>query len=108
MGDEVRIAPPPLAGCAAAALLFLPTIRYGWVQDDRAIIALNPAVHSIPAAVRAMDKAYWPPPSQAGLYRPLTILSYAVDWRLSGGPPGWFHAVNALLHATAAVFGMLV
>ena len=53
----MRIAPPPLAGCAAAALLFLPTIRYGWVQDDRAIIALNPAVHSIPAAVRAIRES---------------------------------------------------
>ncbi len=92
----------------AAALLFLPTVRYGFVQDDRAIIASNPAVHSIPAALRAMDKAYWPPPSQAGLYRPLTILSYSVDWWLSGGRPGWLHAVNALLHAAAAVLVMLV
>jgi len=93
---------------AAAVLVFLPTIRYGWVQDDRGIIALNPAVHSIPAAVRAADKAYWPRPSQAGLYRPLTILSFAVDWQLSGGRPGWLHAVNTLLHAAAAVLVVLV
>ena len=102
----MRIA--PVAVFAAAVVLFLPTIRYGWVQDDRAIIALNPAVHSIPAALRALDKAYWPPPSQAGLYRPVTILSYAVDWQLSGGRPGWLHGVNTLLHAAAAVLVMLV
>ncbi|OLC08731.1 MAG: hypothetical protein AUH42_00755 [Gemmatimonadetes bacterium 13_1_40CM_70_11] len=92
----------------AAVLLFLPTIRYGWVQDDRGIIALNPAVRSIPAALRALDKPYWPPPSQAGLYRPLTILSYAVDWQLSGGRPGWLHGGNAVLHAAAALLVMLV
>jgi len=106
MGGEVRIG--LVTVFAAAVLLFLPTIRYGWVQDDRGIIALNPAVHSFSAAVRAADKAYWPPPSQAGLYRPLTILSFAVDWQLSGGRPGWFHAVNTLLHATAALLVVLV
>jgi hypothetical protein len=106
MGGEVRIG--LVTVFAAAVLLFLPTIRYGWVQDDRGIIALNPAVHSIPAAVRAADKAYWPPPSQAGLYRPLTILSLAVDWQLSGGRPGWLHAVNTLLHGAAAVLVVLV
>src|SRR6266851_2842917 len=106
MGGEVRIG--LVTVFAVAVLLFLPTIRYGWVQDDRGIIALNPAVQSFSAAVRAADKAYWPPPSQAGLYRPLTILSFAVDWQLSGGRPGWFHAVNTLLHATAALLVVLV
>src|SRR5216683_596696 len=106
MGGKVRIG--LVTVFAVAVLLFLPTIRYGWVQDDRGIIALNPAVHSLSAAVRAADKAYWPPPSQAGLYRPLTILSFAVDWQLSGGRPGWFHAVNTLLHATAALLVVLV
>ncbi len=93
---------------AVAVLLFLPTMRYGWVQDDRAIIELNLAVHSIPAALRAVDKAYWPAPSHAEFYRPLTILSYAVDWQLAGGRPGWFHGVNTLLHAAAAVLVVLV
>ncbi|MGH7528755.1 MAG: tetratricopeptide repeat protein [Gemmatimonadales bacterium] len=93
---------------AVAVLLFLPTVRYGFVQDDRAIIALNPAVQSIPAALLAFDDPYWPFPSQAGLYRPLTILSFAVDWQLSGGAPGWFHIVNALLHVVAAVLVVLV
>lgn len=83
--------------------LYLPTLRYGFVQDDRAIIAQNPAAHSIPAAARAFDDPYWPPESGGGLYRPLTILTYAVDWTLSGGSPGWMHAVNALLHGVVTV-----
>src|SRR4029077_19042569 len=43
-----------------------------------------------------------------GLYRPVTILSYAIDWTISGGRPGWFHIMNALWHGLAAVLFVLV
>src|SRR5881394_1395264 len=87
----------------AAILLYLPTVRYGFVQDDRAIVVSNPAAHSVPAALRAFDDPYWPRESGAGLYRPVTILSYAVDWTLSGGRPGWLHLMNALWHGMVTV-----
>ena len=87
----------------AAVALYLPTVRYGYVQDDRAIIATNPAAHSLATAVRAFAEPYWPRESGAGLYRPVTILSYAVDWSLSGGRAGWLHFMNALWHGLAAV-----
>jgi hypothetical protein len=88
---------------AAAVALYLPTARYGIVQDDRAIIASNPAAHSIGAALRAFDDPYWPRETGAGLYRPVAILSYAVDWTVSGGRPGWLHLMNALWHGLATV-----
>ena len=87
----------------AALALYLPAAGYGFVQDDRAIIVSNPAAHSIPAALAAFDDPYWPRGSGAGLYRPLTILSYAVDWTVSDGSPGWFHVMNALWHGLATV-----
>src|SRR6266545_2824110 len=87
----------------AAVALYLPTIRYGFVQDDRAIIVSYPAAHSIPAALAAFDDPYWPRETGAGLYRPVTILSYAVDWTVSGGRPGWLHVMNALWHGLATV-----
>jgi hypothetical protein len=82
----------------AATALYLPTARYGFVQDDRAIVAANPAAHTIGAALAAFDDPYWPRETGAGLYRPLTILSYAVDWTISGGRVGWLHLMNALWH----------
>jgi hypothetical protein len=94
---------PALAAAAVAVLLYLPTARYGFVQDDRAIIAANPAAHSLGAAVRAFDDPYWPPPSAGGLYRPLTILSLALDWTVSGGRAGWLHVANALWHGLATL-----
>ncbi len=96
-----------VAVAVAAALLFLPAIRDGFVQDDRAIIAANPAAHSVAAALRAFDQPYWPRPAEGGLYRPLTILSYAVDWSLSAGSAGWLHLMNAVWHGLATLLVML-
>jgi len=92
----------------AAVLLYLPTVRYGYVQDDRAIIVSNPAAHSVGAALRAFDDPYWPRESGAGLYRPVTILAFATDWTLSGGRAGWFHVVNALWHGLVTVLLVMV
>lgn len=97
-----------LAVFVAAVVLYLPTARYGFVQDDRAIVAGNPAAHSIGAAVRAFDDPYWPAESGAGLYRPLTIFSFAVDWSISGGRPGWIHIMNAWWHGLVTVLVALL
>jgi hypothetical protein len=91
-----------------AVSLYLPTARYGFVQDDRVIIAGNAAAHTVPAALRAFDDPYWPPESGAGLYRPLAILSYAAEWTAWGGRPGWMHVTNAVLHGVACVLVMLL
>lgn len=93
---------------AVAVGLYLPTARHGFVHDDWAIVASNQAVHSLPAALRAVDDPYWPPPSLAGAWRPLTILSLAVDWTLSRGAPAWLHLANALWHGLAAVLVLAV
>ncbi|MGH7567985.1 MAG: tetratricopeptide repeat protein [Gemmatimonadales bacterium] len=93
---------------ATAVALYVPTARYGFVQDDRGIVELNPAAHSVGAALRAFDQAWWPPPSRAGLYRPLAVVSLAVDWTISGGRPGRLHLMNALWHGVAAVLVVLV
>ena len=92
----------------AAVLLHLPSVRYGYVQDDRAIIVSNPAAHSVGAALAAFDDPYWPRESGAGLYRPVTILSFAIDWVLSGGRAGWLHLANALWHGVVTVLLVLV
>jgi protein O-mannosyl-transferase len=87
-----------------AVALYLPTGRYGFVEDDRAVILANPRAHSVPQALRAFDQPYW----SGQYYRPLTILSYAVDWTVSRGRAGWLHLANALWHGLASVLVVLV
>jgi protein O-mannosyl-transferase len=93
---------------AAGAAVYLPTAAYDYVQDDRAIIVLNPAAHSPAAALAAFGRPYWPAPAEAGLYRPLTILSFAVDWALFRGSAGWMHVENALWHGVVCLLVVLV
>lgn len=92
----------------AGVALYVPTARYGFVQDDRAIIAHNPRAQSVPQALRAFGSPYWPTAEGGEFYRPLTILSYAVDWTLSGGSVGWLHLMNALWHGLVSVLVILV
>ena len=91
------------AGVAAlvAVLAYLPALGNGFTLDDGPIVERNPAAHSVRAALAAFDQPYWPPEHGAGLYRPLVVLSFAVDWQLSGGSARWFHAVNLAWHAAA-------
>jgi len=93
---------------AVAVALYLPAVRYDFVQDDRVIVVGNPAVHSLSAGVHGFSRPYWPPPNSGGLYRPLTILSYAVDWWAAGGRPWLFHLMNALWHGLATLLVVLV
>ena len=93
------------AGLIAAAVgfvVFLPSLANGWSGDDTLMIHSNEVVHGAGSALRAWFETYWRPPfSAAGLYRPLTILTYGIDWSLADGAPWWFHLVNVGLHATA-------
>lgn len=90
------------------ALLYLPAARFSYVQDDRAIIVANPAAHSVGAALRAFGQPYWPLPSEAGLYRPVTVLSLAIDWSIAGGRPWWPHLANVVWHGLASVLLVLI
>ncbi len=100
-----------LSGLVACAI-YATAPRNQWALDDHGLIERNPAAHSIPAALRAAFSPYWPPEGDysAGLYRPITTLTYAIDWTISGGRPFWFHLTNLLLHglATALAVGVVL
>lgn len=91
----------------AVALLALAasatSLRNGFTYDDRWIIAENGRVHELRALWRYFEESYWPMKNGAGLYRPLVVLAYAVQWALGAGSPFVFHLVNVLLAAPCAV-----
>jgi hypothetical protein len=93
---------------AAAVVIYVPSLGNAFALDDGTIVERNPAAHSIPAALRAFDRSYWPPENGAGQWRPLVILSFALDWQLSRGNPAWLHAVNVIWHAAATAAVVLV
>lgn len=92
---------------AVAALVYALALTNGYAGDDLVAVRDNPAAHSAGAALSAWFEPYWPGEWQwAGLYRPLTILTYGIDWSISGGAAWWLHLVNVVLHA--AVTGLVV
>ncbi len=79
-----------------------------FVFDDRSVIVGNPMVENISGAVEAFISPYYYARPQSGLYRPLTLASYTLDWHLFSGNPQGFHVVNILLHAIASFLVYLV
>jgi Tfp pilus assembly protein PilF len=90
-----------LAAALVALLVYLPSLGNRFALDDSPIIENNPAAQSVSAAVRAFGEPYWPERHMAGLWRPLTILSFAADWQLTGGSTVMLHGTNVVLHAGA-------
>jgi protein O-mannosyl-transferase len=84
--------------CAAAVLPYLSALPGGFVFDDQSIVAKHPAVTG-PFSLSHVLSARLLAGQPQALWRPLTTLSYALDWRIGSGSPLWFHVVNILLHA---------
>ncbi len=101
--------PDPRWGVLALAIAILAlaasatSLRNGFTYDDRWIIAENGRVHELRALWRYFEESYWPMKNGAGLYRPLVIFAYSVQWVFGGGSPLAFHIVNVLLTAASAV-----
>lgn len=88
-----------IATCAV--VVHLGALLNGFALDDVPIIMLNPLVRSGEGLWRAFSQPYWPADLGGQMYRPLPITSYAADALL--GTMWWFHAVNLLWHAGAAI-----
>jgi len=96
-----------------ATVLYLPTTRYSFVWDDQTLVSGNSLLAQSPPA-DIFSRGFWagsPEPVTgpgAAYYRPLVTLSFWLDQGLSRTDPHWFHVVNLLLYALAAVAVTLV
>jgi len=88
---------PAVAAALLALALYAVTLGGAYVYDDLYVLRQDP---------RLKDPAQWDKylttpymPSIDLLYRPVTSLSYAIQWWAHGDRAWAFHLVNALLHA---------
>jgi hypothetical protein len=75
----------------------------GFALDDLPIIRDNPRVHTLAAPWTFLGQTYWPSDQGPALYRPLTLLGFAVQWVLGGGSPAVFHLTSVLLYVVASL-----
>jgi len=100
---------PAVAGLAVAIValaVYAGALANGFAYDDIAVIANDERIRSFDAGT-IFTRGYWQD-ADLSLYRPLTTLSFALDWSLAPGSAAWFHFTNLLLHAAASVLAFLV
>jgi tetratricopeptide (TPR) repeat protein len=95
-----------VAGIALAACL--PGVANDFAMDDVHLIAEDPRVHGLGALREIFASPYWPAPFNRDLYRPLSTLSFALEWVLGGGSPLLFRAVSYTLYAVMSVAVLLL
>jgi hypothetical protein len=95
-----------LLACLGAALLvlivYLPGLPGMFVFDDIANIVQNPALHIRDLGASSLFQAMLSSPG-GGLMRPLSMLSFALDYYLWGLSPAAFKLTNILIHIACGV-----
>lgn len=94
---------PVLLVSLLALLASVTSLGNRFALDDLPIILQNTRVHSLAAPWTYLSQTYWPPERGPALYRPLTILGFAIEWAVGGGAPLVFHVTTVLLYVAACL-----
>jgi tetratricopeptide (TPR) repeat protein len=86
------------------AVCFANSLPNDFILDDYGIVAVNPAIRTI-SPIHLLVTPYWGEKSGAGIYRPLTLFSFALEYPLWHRWAPGYRLVNLLLHA---INGLLV
>lgn len=90
-----------------AAVVFLSyfnVLAAGFITDDFGLVVNNPNIKSWSHLAHIFSSGYWDAAGCArGLYRPLTIFSFLLEYTFFGLDPRAFHLNNILLHLAASV-----
>jgi tetratricopeptide (TPR) repeat protein len=98
------------AAMIAALAVYYPALDGAFISDDKALVLSNPAIRSIERSLAAFKGSYWEGLKDvAPYYRPLPLISYAINYSLAGKNPFSYHWTNLLLHGlNAGLAGLLV
>jgi hypothetical protein len=109
MNDHIRRYGPIALVLLAAAAVYANALANGFALDDVYIVKQNPRVHALGDLRSIWLKPYWPFfGRELGLWRPMAIFGYALQWAVMGDKPWFFHSVNILLHTGVSLLGFLL
>jgi Tfp pilus assembly protein PilF len=93
-----------IALLVVAVGLYWSTVGHGFVFDDEVEVARNTYIRSLANLPVILSTTVW---SGTGfenhLYRPLAVVSYALNYALVGLAPWAYHLTNVLLHGLVTV-----
>ena len=103
------IAKPPRYGAGALALIALAALAFsnsftaGLALDNQVLVAGDPRIREVTSqnVGQILSHTFWWPNGEAGIYRPLTTLTYLFNYAIlgNGSQPAGYHWINFLLHA---------
>ena len=74
-----------------------------FTYDDVPVIVENPMVTGLHTPWAYLTDSYWGPSRGNALYRPLTVIAFALEWALGRGSPFPFHLANVVLYALTSL-----
>lgn len=87
-----------------AILVYIPSFNSDFTLDDVLIVEDNTLIRSLDKIPKIWTSHYWAGKMDAndtGLYRPLTLSTYAIQYSMHEKNAGPYHIFNILLHALA-------
>jgi tetratricopeptide (TPR) repeat protein len=90
-----------------SVLLYANTAGHNYALDDVAVIYQNKfTTKGLAGIPKMLSTFYWEGywTFNAGLYRPLSLILFAVEWQFFPDNPHIGHAINILLYAATVVF----
>jgi len=85
--------------------IYSNTFDYSWQLDDMPNIVENSHIHLTDISWEGLKDSFYSDQRSPGvLYRPVSCLSFALNYYLGGLDPFGYHLVNILVHIFAAIF----
>lgn len=83
----------------------------GFLWDDYTLITSNPKITTLKNVPDFFTKGFWentPKSRKGGYYRPLILLSYAIDFQLYKLKPWGYHLTNLIVHLLVVIMVFLL
>ena len=87
----------------AAVVSSAVSLGNGFALDDVLIIEERARLHTLREPFALLSTAYWQLPPDDTLWRPLGLLSFALQWVSGGGAPVVFHATSLAIYIAACL-----
>jgi tetratricopeptide (TPR) repeat protein len=97
-----------LAVAAAAVLCYVNAVGSDFVLDDTRLIRDNVRIRSLADVPHLFATSYWDVAGPQALYRPLVLVSYAINYAVHALSPAGYTAVNIGLHAAVSLLLFLL
>ena len=92
-----------LAVGLTAIACYVNAVGNEFVLDDTRLIRDNLRIRSLANIPHLFASSYWDVAGPQALYRPLVLVSYAVQYAIHGLSPAGYTAVNIALHAAVSI-----